>query len=330
MPQTVEPVRPPVPKTAAGDTRRVGVEIEFAGLDVGQAARLTHDVFGGEVSETSPHRIAVENTAFGDFMVELDAQVVHKGESDADADASEKILPDEIDTAAREAFGKAVTGIVPVEIVTPPMPWDKLGRVGELVVSLRQAGAKGTDDGLLYAFGLHLNPELPDTEPATVSRHLRAYFVLVEWLRDQIDVDVTRRVMPHSDPFPKDYVLKVLDPDYDPDRNRLISDYLDANPTRNRDLDMLPLFRHMDEAAVTARLNDPLIKARPTFHYRLPDCALGDPDWSPVLEWNRWVKVEELAADEERLAALAASCREALKKPAPEQWLDDVRAWLDR
>lgn len=321
------PAEPPVTTAEAGKPRRVGVEIEFAGLDVPAAADLVHDHFGGRISRADHHRLIIEGTEFGAFTVELDAQVVHK-DTDDDAAAKKPLLPEDMDAAARDALGKAVTGIVPVEIVTPPLPWSDLGRLTEVTDALRRAGAKGTDDSLLYAFGLHLNPELPATDADTIRRHLQAFVILADWLRDQAAVDLTRRLMPHADPFPKDYVLKILDPDYAPGLDGLISDYLDHNPTRNRELDMLPLFRHLDEDAVTTRLDSALIKPRPTFHYRLPDCALGDPAWSPVVEWNRWVKVEELAAEPARLARLAAALRDNLRRPAAERWLDELQGWL--
>lgn len=325
---STQPVRPPFTETDQGETRRVGVEIEFAGLDVGAAAHLTQDVFGGAAVEESPHRVKLEDTEFGTFIIELDTQLVHKDQK-AGQEADKPVLSDDVDAAMRDALGKAVTGIVPVEIVTPPIPWSELGRLSTLADALRQAGAKGTGDNVLYAFGLHLNPELSALDAETVTRHLRAYFVLADWLRAEISIDTTRRLMPHADPFPKDYMVKVLDPDYCPDQSRLIADYLDRNPTRNRELDMLPLFRHLDEDAVVTRLDDALIKARPTFHYRLPDCALADPGWTPVVEWNRWVKVEELAADGDRLRELARRCRDNLARPAPERWLQEVQAWFD-
>ncbi|MAN81282.1 MAG: amidoligase enzyme [Rhodospirillaceae bacterium] len=321
------PAEPPVTTAETGKPRRVGVEIEFAGLDVPAAADLVHDHFGGRISRADLHRLIIEETEFGAFVVELDAQVVHKG-TDDDAAAKTPLLPKDMDAAARDALGKAVTGIVPVEIVTPPLPWSELGRLADVTEALRQAGAKGTHESLLYAFGLHLNPELPATDADTILRHLRAFVILADWLRERVAVDLTRQLLPHADPFPKDYVLKILDSGYAPDLDGLISDYLDHNPTRNRELDMLPLFRHLDEAAVTARLDSALIKARPTFHYRLPDCALGDPDWSPVVEWDRWVRVEELAADPDRLACFAAALSDNLRRPAAERWLDELRDWL--
>jgi hypothetical protein len=86
-----------------------------------------------------------------------------------------------------------------------------------------------------------------------------------------------------------------------------IDDYLAFNPTRNRDLDLLPLLHYFDETRVRAVLPNEKINGRPTFHYRLPDARLSDPGWSIAPDWNRWVCVERLAADRERLDAFGAA-----------------------
>ena len=60
---------------------------------------------------------------------------------------------------------------------------------------------------------------------------------------------------------------------------------------------------------------DPRIEPRPAFRYRLPRARLGDPKWSVLLEWNRWVEVERLAEDTERLDKMSlAFRRNALRK----------------
>ena len=101
---------------------------------------------------------------------------------------------------------------------------------------------------------------------------------------------------------------------------KLIDDYIAFNPTRNRDLDLLPLLAFIDEAEVRRQLPDEKINPRPTFHYRLPDMQLGDPDWGLASEWNRWVLVERLAEDGERLAAL---CRDYLDHRGDrDEWAD--------
>jgi hypothetical protein len=60
------------------------------------------------------------------------------------------------------------------------------------------------------------------------------------------------------------------------------------------------------EDTVVARADEPnKIKARPTFHYRLPDSRVDDPKWSFACEWNRWVEVERLAENPDHLRALS-------------------------
>jgi hypothetical protein len=115
-------------------------------------------------------------------------------------------------------------------------------------------------------------------------------------------VDITRRISPYINPFPAEYAKLVLDPTYPADAGRLIDDYVAHNPTRNRPLDMLPVLAHLDRQRVTDRIEDPhLVKGRPAFHYRLPNCMVDEPDWTLAREWNTWVEVERLAADKERL-----------------------------
>ncbi|BBI49193.1 hypothetical protein HORIV_16140 [Vreelandella olivaria] len=139
-------------------------------------------------------------------------------------------------------IGDMVTGLVPTEIVCPPIPWNELEELDALFEALRKHGAKGTDASLLYGFGLHLNPEVERFDVDYLLAMLRAYLLLAGWLRDEIKVDITREMLPHANPFHKAYALKVLDSRYSPDLDTLIDDYLHHNPTRNRELDMLPLF----------------------------------------------------------------------------------------
>src|SRR5690606_7323313 len=103
--------------------------------------------------------------------------------------------------------------------------------------------------------------------------------------------------------FPPAYLRQVIDPHYWPDQSQLIADYLQANPTRNRALDMLPLFKHLSEQQVQATTTDPLIKARPALHYRLPNSLVDHPGWGIAGAWNDWLQVESLADDSERLNA---------------------------
>jgi hypothetical protein len=119
--------------------------------------------------------------------------------------------------------------------------------------------------------------------------------------------DATRDLLGFADPFPIEYIRKLANPDYWPAMDDFIDDYLAANPTRNRDLDLLPLLLHFDERRVRAVLPNEKINGRPTFHYRLPDARVSDPGWSIAPDWNRWIAVERLASDRNRLDAVSAA-----------------------
>jgi hypothetical protein len=301
---------PPRPRRADGETRRVGVEIEFGGLPVKAAAQAVHDRFGGRLRHEGAHGAVIEGTAFGDFAVEIDLSVAHRR---AQSNAAE---------ALREAVVGLSSVVIPCEIVCPPMPWDRCHLLDSLVADLRALGAEGTREGLFYAFGAQLNPEPPSLEVAHLLPTLRAFVLLRDWLRAEIDVDVARRVWFFESPFPDGYCALILDPDYAPDLSALIDDYIEANPTRDRELDLLPLLRHLDDARVTRALPHEKINARPTWHYRLPNSEVERPDWCIGLEWDRWVRVERLAADRTMLAQASREWLHNYDSLVPRDWTD--------
>ncbi|NYS60282.1 amidoligase family protein [Vreelandella salicampi] len=329
---------PPAEVNADGQTRRVGVEIEFAGLPPRDTAQLVSDVFGGELNVVSPHRLQVKDTRWGDFSIELDTQYAHPDSKILDDSAfldtewarHQHQMRVEFHQKTRELIGDMVTGLVPTEIVFPPVPWDALPELDELFEALREHGAKGTDASLLYGFGLHLNPEAAALDADYLLSMLRAYLLLAPWLREEINVDITREVLPHANPFPKEYALKIFAASYQPDLKTLIDDYLHDNPTRNRELDMLPLFAHIYPDHPHKLLHSKLTKPRPTFHYRLPNAQLSEPDWGAVTEWNRWVDVEELAADRDKLAKRCAAYISEQNRPFYIRWPEHIRRWWQR
>ena len=328
---------PPDTLNMSGAVRCVGVELEFAGLSSETAAKLVTECFGGVMKPGEmPLVFSVENSEWGDFRVELDTYFVHPEKDLGDA-LEESFLPlseqnvqivRDMDTHVRGWVGKALAGVVPTEIVCPPIPWNELGELARLVEALRAHGAKGTDDSLVYSFGVHLNPEVAHENVDYLLAILRAYILLSEWLRDQIHIDSTRNILPHINSFPQNYAVKILAANYVPDLEMLIKDYLAMNPTRNRELDMLPLFKYLAPETLEHLTDDERIKARPTFHYRLPNMCLSDPDWSIVQEWNRWVVVESLAADKDNLRRLADRYLAKANGPISE-WLKEVYLWLE-
>jgi Putative amidoligase enzyme len=282
---------------ADGDERTVGVEIEFGDLEAEPAAKLVQAALGGRLVKHNPNSFDVEGTSLGDFTVILDTRFAQY------EDKSDDLL-DALRAEVGGLLGAAASLVVPFEIEAPPVAISRLPEIDKLMTSLREAGASGTKASPFFAFGLHLNPETPRLDARTITAIVKAYAMASPRLWRDIDPDMTRRLLSFAEPFPDDYVRLLAAEDYWPDVPGLIDDYLDLNPTRDRDLDMLPLLAFLDEDRVREKLPDEKINARPTFHYRLPDMRLGDPDWGLATEWNRWVEVERLAADEARLSAI--------------------------
>jgi hypothetical protein len=320
---------PPVTQRADGGLRRVGVEIEFSGLTLDEAATLLADTFGGRLSSPGRYERVVATDA-GAWQAELDFKLL-KELGRRERDGAE--LMDAAGDFAENVLRTVAERIVPVEVVSPPLPLDRLSGVNDLIERLRAAGALGTGDELAYAFGLQLNPELPQTDADTIVRYLKAFLCVEDWLRTRAQVDLTRRLTFFADPFPKGYVRRVVDPDYWPSLGGLIDDYLAFNPTRNRALDLLPMFLELDPARVRAVVEDTRVKPRPTLHYRLPNSEIDTAGWNLSAAWGDWLVVERLATDPARLHALCADYAGFLAQPLERlvgDWTADTAQWLDR
>ncbi len=320
---------PPILVASSGKVRRVGIEIEFAVDEVRLIADTVLNLYGGSLEKENDHRYKITGTPFGTFTVELDTQYAHPSQPTSNSENPlETWLEWEIDKFVHSVVGHVSKTLVPYEIVTPPIPIDNLEELNPLIQALANLGAEGTDEHPLYAFGLHLNPEAPEFSAESILNHLRAFIVLSDWLHEIMDIDMARKLSPYINTFPSDYALKILSRHYQPEMPELIDDYLEFNPTRNRELDLVPLFLHLDEDRVRQKLDDNLSSARPTYHYRLPDCRLNDPNWSLAREWNFWVEVERLAADQERLRAISDAFIEHQARWIKWKWLEKAKPWL--
>ncbi|MEZ5557671.1 MAG: amidoligase family protein [Pseudomonadales bacterium] len=319
---------PTAERTREGKLRRVGVELEMQGLSVARLASLVARHLDGEVTVISEYEHEVSGDAAGTWRIELDFDLLKRwGRAEQRGDGARA----QIEQLAEDTLAAGSEVLVPMEVVSPPLPMGELARVDGLVRVLRDAGARGTRDGLVYAFGMHFNPELPDTDAATVTRYLKGFLCLYDWLKERSDPDLLRRLSVFIDPFPKEYLRMVLQPGYAPGLPDLIDDYLAHNPTRNRALDMLPLFAHLDERRVRSAIDDPRIKARPTLHYRLPNCEIDEPGWGVTPAWRDWLRVERLAANPDALSTLCAEYADHLDQPLGrlvDPWLDHLESWL--
>jgi hypothetical protein len=322
MPQQMIP--PPYTLGPSGAPRKIGVEVEFSNIDCRSAADLVQKIFGGDVVEEDPYRFRVAASALGDFTVELDMRHAHPHRKTQEKPHAF----DGLEAEVRAAVGDLGSLWLPVEIVSPPVAWERLPELDAITQELRRVGAHGTNDGLLYAFATQLNPEVPSHDVKVILAYLKAFLVLADRLRADAARDIKRRLLPFAAPMPRTYARKVVDPAYQPSLEQLIDEYIEANPTRNRELDMLPLFTALDGEHVGRQIQSPLIKPRPTFHYRLPDTRLSDPEWGLITEWNRWVQVEWLAADPERLDAACRHYCACADEKRLDDWEDIVRQWL--
>ena len=295
-----------------GDARRIGVEIEMSGLSVDELAQIVAEHFGLSVKPDGRYERLLEGDNAGTWKVELDFDLLKRwgrkqrlGES----------LMDELDAGLEQSLKTLSEQIVPLELVSPPLDMTRLDEVELLVKKLRKAGATGTSDRWRNAFGMQFNPEMPSLNSQMIVRFLKAFLCLYDWLEKRADINFARKITNFVDPFPRAYVLKVIAPDYWPNQDQLIDDYLIHNPTRNRALDMLPLFRFLDEKRVLAVANDVLIKPRPTLHYRLPDSEIDQVNWGIHQAWNDWLEVEKLVSDLDKLEQVCEAYQKFLTHP---------------
>lgn len=298
--------KPPIQLNQDGNERSIGFEFEFTGVEMQDAASMISKLYGGEVSQLSAYEFKVEHSKFGTFSLELDASLLlnkkyEKVLSSLGIDIGTFKNKDKLEEALREM----ASTIVPFEIITPPIPFSELGDLHKLVEELRKWKAKGTGSSFFYAFGLHLNPEVPALTAQSILRHLKAYVMLDAWIRKDAEINISRRLTPYINEYGMDYIRHILQQDYNPDLETLIRDYMRFENSRNRPLDLLPVFMHMAPELMNDLLEEDLTSARPAFHYRLPNCSIEDENWSLDKEWNRWWLVEKLASNEQSLQQYA-------------------------
>ncbi|SDI90243.1 amidoligase family protein [Alloyangia pacifica] len=286
----------PLPRseTAEGRPRRVGVEIEFSGLTEAQVARILVKQVGGAARETQRGHWTVSGGGMGDFEVYLDSQPLERLDHDG--------VGGQIRDLAR--------AVVPVEIVSDPLEVAQIAELDRAIVALREAGAEGTGSGVLSAFGVHFNPEVVSLDYADIMPVLTAHALLEDYLKRAAGTDFSRRVMTWVAPYPRALVDRLAAEAPPATMTELIDTYLQLSPSRNHGLDMLCIFAQIDEARVAAAVDMELVSARPTFHWRLPDCRIDEDGWTLAQEWNRWVLVERVAEDTDLLRRLCAAWRD--------------------
>jgi hypothetical protein len=325
---------PPLLYNQNGEVRKAGFEIEFGDIDLDIAASCIIEVFGGtEVKENQFSRKIID-TKLGDFYLRMDTTLLTEK-------SYEKLfkkfgLESEEINDKKKSLEKALESlasiVVPYEIGAPPVPFTEVHLLDQLRIALYKKKAGGTTSSILYAFAIHINPELPECNIPTILRYLKAFFLFYFWLIEELDVNFTRRLTPFINPFPDEYILLVLKNDYNPDFNKLLKDYNKYNPDRNRPLDLYPVFAFIDKKKVNDLPDVGKVNPRPTFHYRIPNSMIDEPDWSLARSWNSWVEIEKLASDPESLDML---CKEYLDMNKNSligfkyKWKKKFQSWLN-
>lgn len=291
---------------SSGAPRRFGFEIEFHGLDLEQAVAATGEALGVEGQPLTEYEYQFETRA-GTYTLERDVTWL-KEVGRREAAGEDLGILDRL----KHAAGSMAELFMPLEVVAPPLLYEQLPGLDDLIARLADAGASGTAAEDYYAFGVHVNAETWATDDQNLLRCVQAFAILQRHLIEVLDVDLARRLAPFITPWPDSYVSMVVESDYAPQRDQLIDDYLRLNPTRNRALDMLVLFAHLDEDRVRAALPDEKINPRPAFHFRLPNSSIGEPGWKLTGELRSWAYVEQLASSPALLERAAEHMRNQL------------------
>jgi hypothetical protein len=323
---------PQLLRTEHNKPRRIGVEIEMSGIELAMIVCQCQIAYGGQIEETSPYEFKIRDSELGDFTAELDYEYLKNVAREKFEDDEEKSRYSSFEHYFSETLAALTKNLVPCELVCPPIDFEQLPLLDRVIDRLCQHGAKGTRHSPLAAFGVHLNPELPNLERDTIIRYFKAFLCLQDWLIEREKVNLTRKISPYIDRFPSPYIKEVLQPDYSPDLRDFMADYFAYNPTRNRILDMLPLFAWLDEEFVRSGTGDAKLNKRPTLHYRLPNSEIDDTDWGLWSCWNNWLVVESLANDSERLSEVCQAFQAHADLLAPEQlmnpWKKKVTRWI--
>ncbi|PHO11603.1 hypothetical protein CPG38_12140 [Malaciobacter marinus] len=315
-----------------GKERKVGYELEFSNINMNEILSLLKETYSLKEKKINSFFYKLESE-YGDFVLELDFELLTKQKIKTNAiDFFEKVgiqIDEKRLDEVENILGTISKDLVPYEISTPPIPLSKMQLVDDLSTKLTNAGAHGTKKRVYNAFGLHINVELISLKAKSILNYLRTYVILQDFLNKDAKVDIARKITPYIDNFPKEYILKILNSKYNPNMDDLIDDYLYFNPTRNRSLDMLPVFAYIDEKRVREKLPKEKIKPRPAFHYRLSNSLVDENDWKISDEWNRWLLVENLANNEKNLKLLSNEYIEYLNKPINlNRWVERVEKWL--
>jgi len=313
---------PSVTVKGDGTERLVGFELEFSGLSLAQTVEIVQSSLDGNLGNKTAAEQIIHVKSLGDFNIEIDWDFLKRTAEENENHGE--------DSQWLEQLSKAASMLVPVEVVSPPISITHLDALDQMVSALREAGAMGTEESLIAAYGVHINADIPKLDAETLFAYLRSFALLQWWLVEAHQVNTARKISPYIDLYPENYV-KLLLSQSPPDMDNIFSDYLKFNASRNRALDLLPLLAEIDENRVFDKVDDPKIKARPAFHYRLPNCSIEHKNWSLAHSWNTWWIIDELASRPDYLKELSAAfldTEQPIIGVIRKTWVNYLDQWL--
>ncbi|MEQ8517328.1 MAG: amidoligase family protein, partial [Chromatocurvus sp.] len=166
----------------SGNLRTVGFEIEFTRVSLADAIAAVEREYSSARKNATAAACDLEIDGLGTFGIELDWEFLKQ-----QAEATGGDLPEDW----VGLLSQAAELVVPVEVVCPPIPLNRLDELLPLTRALREAGAEGTASSLIAAYGVHINPRSPALDSATLWHYLRAFSLLQWWLVKAHEVDLT-------------------------------------------------------------------------------------------------------------------------------------------
>ena len=176
----------PVTDTHENKPRKVGFEIEFSDVSFAKTKSIMQQCLGGEFGQGSVAEQILKVPKRGEFNIELDWDFLKRKAAD------DKHLQDTPEWLSQLAL--ASEWLVPMEIVCPPIEVASLNKLSPVISSLREAGAKGTQESPIAAYGVHINTEIAKLNPTLIHNYLRAFGLLQWWLVESNKVNFSRTV----------------------------------------------------------------------------------------------------------------------------------------
>lgn len=313
-------------KNYKDEPRKIGIELEFYGITPERAAELVKKEIGGSTEKVHNDLFKVKS-AYGTFQIETDAELIKKLSEASEKNKNEN--KSDIDGVVVSAIKIISNEIVPSELVTPPLKIEDMSLVTDLQDVFLKEGAQGTTESFRFAFAAQLNPEVESLEVDYILNILKSFILLSDWLKSQIGMNITRKLTSFASDFPEAYCKKIFTADYSPSLEEFIDDYLEDNPTRNRGLDLLPLFAFIDRQKVDSVVGDERVKSRPTFHYRLPNSQIGLRSWNIEVEWSRWLVIEKLSKNKKLFSLVCRHYDDFINKREKTDWLQEMNNYVE-